>query len=67
MKTNQLAVRRDRRARIDDSPEAVEARMGAFVQRTRGWGARAINAKLPEKVVVLAGPTRANPRLKRIK
>lgn len=64
MKPTNLAIRRNRRSHIDDSPEAIEARMTAFVERTRGWASRAMKSKLPDTAVVLAGPTRKNPRFK---
>ncbi|QCP54538.1 hypothetical protein FAZ95_37295 [Trinickia violacea] len=62
MKAIQRAVRRPDRRRIDDSPEAVEARINAFIDRTCGWGSQAIKSELPDHIVVLAGPTKANPR-----
>jgi hypothetical protein len=67
MKDRSRAILRQGRARIDDSPEAIEARMDAFINRTRGWGSRAMESTLPNNIVVLAGPTRQNPRLKTAK
>jgi hypothetical protein len=43
---------------VDDSPQAIQARLDTFVERTRGWGLRATHAPLPEDIVVLAGPAR---------
>ncbi|SKC81653.1 hypothetical protein SAMN05445504_3153 [Burkholderia sp. CF099] len=67
MKTTQRFSNARKRHDVDDSLEAVEARMRAFIERTRGWGITAGNTKLPDDIVVLAGPTRANPRRKGIK
>lgn len=64
MKAQQLAQPRKRQRIVDDSPEAVEARMRAFADRTRGWGVAEAKTKLPGGLVVLAGPTRRNPRFR---
>ncbi|WP_233874434.1 hypothetical protein [Paraburkholderia adhaesiva] len=64
MKATDRVNRRSRHSSIDDSPEAIDARMDAFVQRTRGWGSRAIKSTLPDNIVVLAGPTRKNQHFK---
>lgn len=42
---------------VDDSPKALQARLDTFLERTRGWGQRAIHTPLPEDLVVLVGPT----------
>jgi hypothetical protein len=43
---------------VDDSLKAIQERLDMFVERTRGWGQRAVHAPLHEDIVVLAGPTR---------
>ena len=64
---NQTSTPRSNRRRTDDSPEAIEARMRGFVDRTRGWGSKEVRTKLPDDLIVLAGPTRPNPPLKTVR
>ena len=58
--------RRRKRLAIDDSPEAVAARLRAASTQISKWASSALKVKAPTEaaVVVLAGPTRANPRWK---
>lgn len=43
---------------VDDSPQAIQERLDRFVERTRGWGVQAAHTRLPDGIVILAGPTR---------
>lgn len=54
--------RRRKRLAVDDSPEAVAARLRAASAQIRKWANDAIKVKAPPEgeYVVFAGPTRAN-------
>lgn len=56
--------RRRKRLAIDDSPEAVAARLRAASTQISTWTNGALKVKAPSEAsfVVLAGPTRANPQ-----
>ncbi|MBR8283631.1 hypothetical protein LGN07_21275 [Burkholderia cepacia] len=58
--------RRRKRLAIDDSPEAVAARLRAVSTQITKWANGALKVKAPSEAayVVLAGPTRANPKWK---